>query len=136
MVESGGKLILVVDDDEIICRFCEFALNAAGHRVVIANSGMEALEFLKMTDFDLVISDINMPELDGVGLYFYILRDYPHLKDRFFFISRSLSDELRAVVSQHNKRCLVKPFKIDELIGFVNIVLAGNREKEEVTTIA
>ncbi len=60
--------ILVVDDEEKMRRLLEMALQALGHEVVQAANGMEALTRFIEGDFDLIITDLRMPELDGLGL--------------------------------------------------------------------
>ncbi|MFO7652508.1 MAG: sigma-54 dependent transcriptional regulator [Candidatus Krumholzibacteriia bacterium] len=65
MVE--GK-ILVVDDEESMCRYLSILLTKEGHEVVTANSGLEALRQVESQAFDLVMTDIQMPKMDGIQL--------------------------------------------------------------------
>lgn len=58
--------ILVVDDESIILTSCERILSPEGHRVSTATSGREALAILEKESFDLIITDIKMPEMDGI----------------------------------------------------------------------
>ena len=58
--------ILVVDDERDICRALEFLLSREGYKVVTANSGGEALKKIEADDFDLVISDLKMDDIDGL----------------------------------------------------------------------
>ncbi|MBE5946221.1 MAG: response regulator [Lachnospiraceae bacterium] len=60
-----GK-ILVVDDDAMNLRMAEFMLGKKGHEVVKAESGSEAIEMLSKDSFDLVLLDIEMPDMDGI----------------------------------------------------------------------
>lgn len=60
--------ILVVDDEEKMRRILELALVGMGHEVVQAGDGQDALERLSEGNFDLVLTDLRMPRLDGVGL--------------------------------------------------------------------
>jgi len=60
--------ILVVDDEERMRHLLSIMLTRKGHRVEQAGDGMEALELIESTPFDMVITDIKMPHLDGVGL--------------------------------------------------------------------
>ncbi|MCX5697472.1 MAG: response regulator [Candidatus Omnitrophica bacterium] len=61
-----AKKILVIDDEELITKSLLRFLNKEGYLVTIAKSGAEAIEIVKGTDFDLIISDIRMPGIDGV----------------------------------------------------------------------
>ncbi|MCX5697025.1 MAG: response regulator, partial [Candidatus Omnitrophica bacterium] len=63
------------DDEELIRRSLERLLSKEGYSLVIAKNGQEAIEKIKESDFDLIISDIRMPELDGIETIQHI-RDY------------------------------------------------------------
>ena len=65
MAETTSKRILVVDDANLVRRFYRDALERAGFDVDEALNGVEALEKLLSESFDLVIVDINMPQMDG-----------------------------------------------------------------------
>ena len=61
-----AKNILIIDDEELITKSLLKFLNKEGYEAAIAKSGAEALEKVKKTDFDLIISDVRMPEMDGI----------------------------------------------------------------------
>jgi len=63
-----GHRVLVVDDDATMCELLEMALRRLGHQVVTATSGPEALLRLDESDFDIVLTDIAMAEMDGLEL--------------------------------------------------------------------
>jgi two-component system chemotaxis response regulator CheY len=65
MAETASKRVLVVDDANLVRRFHREALEHAGFDVSEALNGVEALEKLLTEPFDLVIVDINMPQMDG-----------------------------------------------------------------------
>jgi PAS domain S-box-containing protein len=71
--------ILVVDDEKIVCKGCEKILSEAGYGVKTTLSANNALEMLKEEPFDIVISDLKMPELSGTDLLMIIKRDYPDI---------------------------------------------------------
>lgn len=60
--------ILVVDDGEVLRSLANEVLSEEGYQVTIANSGGEALEYVKREAFDLVIADLKMPGMDGMEL--------------------------------------------------------------------
>lgn len=60
--------ILIVDDEKRMRHLLSIMLTAKGHRVDQAEDGVQALEMIKSTPFDMVITDIKMPRLDGIGL--------------------------------------------------------------------
>lgn len=59
------KIILVADDSPTIRKFVSFTLTAKGFKIIAANDGMEALEKLPTAQIDLIITDLNMPNIDG-----------------------------------------------------------------------
>lgn len=65
MVESVNRRILVIDDANLVRRFYRDALERAGFTVDEALNGVEALERILVETFDLVIVDVNMPQMDG-----------------------------------------------------------------------
>ncbi len=61
-----AKKILVIDDEELITKSLLKLLSKEGYNVTIARSGTGALENIKKIDFDLIVSDVRMPDLDGI----------------------------------------------------------------------
>ena len=119
--------ILVVDDEELARFTIRDILETAGHEVVEAANGNEAIAFQKANPCDLMITDIIMPEKEGVATIIELKRDYPDLKiiaisgggrtKNLDFLQ--LADEFGA------DKILAKPFLEDELIVRVNACLAG-----------
>ena len=60
------KKILLIDDEELVIKSLLRLLSVEGYEVVVAKSGVEATEKVKQADFDLIISDVRMPGLDGI----------------------------------------------------------------------
>lgn len=71
--------ILIAEDDAAVQSFVTRALMHRGHDVRAVEDGVQALEVLAGDDFDLLITDIVMPGLDGIGLALKVARDYPEL---------------------------------------------------------
>lgn len=67
MAEPAGKRVLVVDDASLVRLYYRSALEGAGFGVAEAWNGLEALEALLAERFDLVIVDVNMPQMDGLS---------------------------------------------------------------------
>jgi DNA-binding response OmpR family regulator len=80
--------ILIVDDDSHILEFAQEMLSEEGHEIRTATSGEEALSIFKQLTFDLIISDIQMPELNGIQLA-YKLRETNSATPILFFSSLS-----------------------------------------------
>lgn len=77
--------ILIVDDDKDILKFTSEGFESQGHHVNVASSGNEAIEILKENAFDVIVSDLKMPNGDGLSLLSYVntLNPLP----AFFFAS-------------------------------------------------
>lgn len=80
-----GMNVLIVDDEVLLLRALRRTLVRAGHRVTVATNGRAALEALAQDDFDVVLSDVRMPEMDGLELARRLSRLQPHVP--FLFMS-------------------------------------------------
>ena len=112
--------VLVVDDDsEIAELLCEI-LNLAGHEVDVADSGESALQLLTAARYDIVLSDIRMPGMDGTALYDVLSKQYPPLAARLAFVT---GDILSPKVAEFLKRTgiphLAKPFQPRQITDLV-----------------
>ena len=123
MASVGPKKILVVDDEEVIRDFYRDSLMMKGYAVDRAADGLDALGVLWDSVYDLVITDINMPRLDGLGLYESARARFPYLRDRFLFITSSPTDSVMHIYGP--ERIIRKPFKIDELFDIVDRITAA-----------
>lgn len=103
----AGLRILVADDDGGICRTLKEILESSGCEVVTANDGAEALIRIQQNHFDLVLSDVVMPNMDGHELYLAVKRDHPELPilmmtafhyDKDHIIKRSRMQGLEGVI--------------------------------------
>jgi len=79
MAESAQYKILVVDDEELVRDLIVTLLSRSGHSSVTAVDGLDALERIESSKIDAVITDIKMPNMDGVALTVEILKRYPGL---------------------------------------------------------
>ena len=69
--------ILVVDDERIVCESCQRILEDDGYEVEVALSGQEAFEKMKENPFDIVITDLKMPTIDGMDVLKHCRKEYP-----------------------------------------------------------
>jgi two-component system chemotaxis response regulator CheY len=105
------RTILVAEDSPSIRKFISLALKLQGYRVISTSDGMEALEKLPLEKIDLLITDLNMPNIDGYKLIKTIRSD-PEYKDLPIIILSSLSndeDVYQGLASGANSY-LIKPF--------------------------
>ena len=118
-----GQTILVVDDEPSVVRGLTRLLRRDGHTVDTASNGRMALARLQERAYDLILSDLRMPELDGSGLY-QALEQYPELQQRFVFLTGdTVSRETMAFFEQTGVRWLTKPFRAAEVRRTIQQVL-------------
>ena len=67
-MDTTSRRVLVVDDEDVVCRSYERVLSEAGFDVSKAHSGVEALEKLHERHYDVMLADLKMPGMDGIGL--------------------------------------------------------------------
>jgi len=116
--------ILAVDDSASMRQMVSFTLKGAGHDVVEASDGVDALEKAKTSQVDLVLTDVNMPNMDGVTLI-KELRALPSYK---FTPMLTLTTESGMDKKMEGKQAgatgwIVKPFSPDQLLATIKKVL-------------
>lgn len=126
VADDNTQWVLVVDDEASVREFVERALNYAGYAVTAVDSGHAALEELERRHYDLILTDIVMPDLDGVALALKVAKQYPATK---VMIMTGFSNQRERA---HNLDFLAhdvvsKPFTLDEISRKVRQALAGSR---------
>jgi two-component system, chemotaxis family, chemotaxis protein CheY len=116
--------ILAVDDSASMRQMVSFTLKSAGYQVVEAVDGEDAFDKARTQDFDLVLTDQNMPRLDGIGLT-KKLRDMPKFKSTpILILTTESSDTMKqAGRSAGATGWLVKPFDPAKLIEVIKKVI-------------
>lgn len=118
------SLILAVDDSPSMRKMVSFTLTGAGHQVVEAVDGVDAYEKALAQSFDLVLTDQNMPRLDGLGLT-RKLRDHPQFKTIPILMLTTESSDLmkQAGRAAGATGWLVKPFDPARLLDVIKKVI-------------
>ncbi len=112
----AGLRVLVLDDDLDVLRTTAELLELDGHEPLQATSAREALGILCSRDVDVVISDVRMPDIDGLEFYRLVSARRPALADRFIFASGdTLRPEAARAIRDIGRPCLEKPFLPDEI---------------------
>ncbi|TXT46335.1 MAG: response regulator receiver [Limisphaerales bacterium] len=121
------KHILFVDDDDEFAQTMMRALAASGYLVTRAHNGKEAMQLYAPTTHDLVITDLIMPEMEGVELIVKLRQMHPGTK--IIAMSGGGRNEPEAYLSVARRlgacRLLAKPFPLAELMEAVSWVLSG-----------
>ncbi len=122
--QEDTRWVLVADDEDSVRQFVERALNYAGYAVTAVPGGIAALEALTKKKYDLLLTDIVMPDLDGIALALKAAKDYPDMK--ILMMSGYANQRQRA----HNLDCLAhevisKPFSLEEITQRVATALAA-----------
>jgi two-component system cell cycle response regulator CpdR len=108
--------VLVVDDEESIRGFVAEALKMDDLDVESARDGLDAMRRLEEQWYDLVVSDLRMPRLDGVGLYREVERRWPGSGRRLLFISGStVLPDYEPFLREVHPVVIEKPFGLEEL---------------------
>ncbi|MBL8807358.1 MAG: PAS-domain containing protein [Rhodospirillales bacterium] len=120
----SGISALVVDDEPDILQTLAEILGDAGAQVVKAGSGGEALAAMAAEDFDIVLCDMRMPDIDGPGLYRTAVAQLPYYADRFLFVTGDvLSSEVAQFLKQTGAPHIEKPFQRGEIIRAASNIL-------------
>jgi signal transduction histidine kinase/CheY-like chemotaxis protein len=121
MVAASPARILVAEDNEMIRELIKAMLTDAGHEVVLVPNGIEAIEALKVGDFDVVLMDVQMPELDGISATRWIraiggpVRNIPIIALTAYAMADDVEQCRTAGVNAH----LSKPIDRNELLHLI-----------------
>jgi CheY-like chemotaxis protein len=118
--------ILVIDDEPSIVRGLTRLLRHDGYRVETAVNGRDALAQLQRQGYDVILTDLRMPELDGRAFYARLQQCYPALSQRVIFLTGA-SDEAdsQAFLTQCGQPWLRKPYPITALRRAIQRMLGG-----------
>ncbi len=120
--------ILVAEDNPAVREFIARALQSVGKRITTVADGQQALDALAKEPFDVLVTDIVMPNMDGIALALKAAQQFPNL--RIVMISGYAQERMRA----HNldalvHRIIAKPFSLEEICEAVQAVLAMPKAK-------
>ncbi|TNE61747.1 MAG: response regulator [Alphaproteobacteria bacterium] len=119
--------VLIVEDEESVREYVARVLNMHGHSVLVAADGAEGVDMMSDRHFDLLITDIVMPHMDGISLALKVRAVRPHVP--ILMMTGYASEHQRA----HNLSLLIegvlsKPFSMEQLLSAVNKALKSGRE--------
>jgi CheY-like chemotaxis protein len=105
--------ILVLDDEQPLAEMLGELLKMRGYAATLCGSGSEAIDLLERCEFDLVISDLRMPEMSGRDFYHLAVSKKPELARRIIFITGDVvGEEFQSFLQTTGNPHLSKPFKL------------------------
>ncbi len=120
------KCILVVDDSETVRQVLQLTLGNAGFDVVEAEDGLEALDKLARTSVDMIITDLNMPNMDGLDLIKKIREDGAYRFTPIVMLTTESAEKKKLAGREAGASgWIVKPFKPEQLLKVVKMVLGA-----------
>ncbi len=126
----AGCAIAVVDDEEGVVMSVQTTLEAAGARVGTANTAADALELLSDGEWDAVLCDVIMPDMDGLELLEQVRFDHPDLAQRFVFMTGDIfAGGVQEMSGKLEIAVLQKPFRSREL---VQVILKVMRQQDSL----
>ncbi|MDH3240104.1 MAG: response regulator [Alphaproteobacteria bacterium] len=117
--------ILVAEDERAVREFVCRALDQEGHTVTSVEDGLQALSQLAVKEFDLLLTDIVMPGMDGIALALKVARDQPDLPILLmsgYAMERQRAHNLDALIQE----VIAKPFTLRQILDAVAKVLKTN----------
>lgn len=115
-----SKTILVVDDSSSVREVVGIALKGAGYDVIEACDGQDALTKLNGQKIHLIVSDVNMPNLDGIGLVLQVKQNPDYKFTPIMMLTTESQDDMKQKGKAAGaKAWLVKPFQPDALLSAV-----------------
>ncbi len=123
-----GK-ILVIDDEDIVRRSCSRTLSPLGYEVRLTQSSLDGLRMIDEEKFDLVLTDIKMPDMDGIEVLKQVRDRFPEMKVIIMTGYQSVENALKSV-QLGAFDYIEKPFSPDTLISSVSKAL-GNRKDDQ-----
>lgn len=131
-----SKTILVVDDDELVLALLEADLRQAGFAVLTAANGKEALAMVLREPVDIIVSDVTMPEMDGLEFCQLIRQRPEHVDIPFIFLTAhgGAGERIRGLRSGADEY-IVKPVNAADLVARVEILHDRIQRKRSVSTL-
>lgn len=126
--DDAGARVLIVEDHPMIAELIETRLRIEGMRPTKSLGGREAIQILGHSDFDLVILDIMMPEVDGYQV-FQVLKAQERTASIpvIFLTAKSTQDDIEKGLTLGADYYITKPFSGSDLVRKVKILLEQNR---------
>ena len=123
-ISPGVRSVLILEDDLALAEIVRVFLEHHSYRVTCVASGVEGLRQILAKDFDIILCDLNMPNLPGDMFHLAVERARKHLCQRFIFMTGNASNPIwRRFLSKVSGPILEKPFCLKELVSAIQTLL-------------
>lgn len=119
---TRGRQILIVEDEEAIVRLLRVFLAEEGP-IDHARNGLEALSMLRQKDYALVVSDVDMPVMDGIEFFHRALSARDGIAERFLFITGSMKEDRLEFFRESGVKYIFKPMSMNEVKKAVSLIV-------------
>ena len=127
MSDNQEHGVLVVEDDPAIRRLVTMVLQRHGYRIDVAADGLEAVLKLGLTDYDVIVLDLMMPNLDGFTFLSVFAENEPERLRKVIVTSAASPAVIRERMRGNPYSVLPKPFDIGELVSHVKSCIAAQQ---------
>jgi two-component system NtrC family sensor kinase len=118
--------ILIIDDEDSLRNYISEVLSLEGYVIKACSKGEEAIQLLKTNDYDIIISDIKMPGMNGRDIYDFISEKKPELIEKILFITGDvLGKRTQSFLRTTKCNYIEKPFEIDKLLNEINEIVSS-----------
>lgn len=123
---TGATRVLIVDDEQCISDLLSEMLELLGYCPTKCSSPAAALQFIEQNEFDVVLSDYRMPQMNGDEFFRRAIARKDHLRSRFVFLTGdTVSEETHRFLTEQGSRHLSKPFDIASVNQVISDIVSG-----------
>lgn len=133
--KAGPQNVLVVDDEQQVCDLLAEALSYMGHNVVTARDGMDAVDKLKDESFSIVVTDMDMPRMDGMELIKHLVQ-HQNGMDIIAITGHTMKYKYTDVIAAGAADFITKPFTLNELEAKLNRLIRERYLRKELERLA
>ena len=130
MIELVGKKVLIVDDDLKSTKLMKILIGGA-ENIQTACNGREGLDKIKGERFDLIISDVHMPDMDGIDMYREAIKTDPDIKTRLLFFSATCNPDIINFFEEHNLFYMGKPSPANQIREMADEIISTPRDASQ-----
>ena len=135
LLPSNLKILIVDDEVELAQTLCDL-LEPEGHYIDLAANGSIALDKLRKSPFDLIISDLRMPVMDGPALYEALAKERPSYLDKIIYVTGdTLSTHVQSFLNEHPVNLVEKPYRLVDVRRAMATTLQHASQKNAVTPV-